>query len=221
METTLHRQLKALYAGADGRLEQPVEGFRIDVVRSGQLIEIQHGRLAAIRQKVARLLAAHCVLVVKPLVARKRIVRLDGRGGRLISVRQSPHRGGWLDLFHELVHWTSLFPHPRLALESLLVEIEERRYPGHGRRRRWRRGDHAVEDQRLVAVLDARRLSAPADLWHLLPDRPQEPFHTGHLASRLGVPRWVAQRVAYCLRQTGAATVCGKAGRAWLYRASA
>jgi hypothetical protein len=221
METTLHRQLKALYAGTDGLLEQPLAGFRIDVVRGEQLIEIQHGQLAAIRHKLTRLLADHRVLVVKPLVARKRIVRLDGRGGRPVSIRLSPRRGDWIDLFHELVHWTRLFPHPRLTLESLLVEIEERRYPGHGRRRRWRRSDHRVEDQRLVTVLDVRRLTTPDDLWALLPKWPAPPFHTGHLAASCGVPRWVAQRIAYCLRQTGAAAVCGKAGRAWLYRPAA
>ena len=44
-----------------------------------------------------------------------------------------------LDLFEELVHFTRVFPHPRLTLEVVLVEIEEWRYPGHGRRRRWRR----------------------------------------------------------------------------------
>jgi hypothetical protein len=221
METTLHRQLKALYAGTDGRLEQPVEGFRIDVVRGDELIEIQHGRLAAIRPKVACLLATHRVRVVKPLVARKRIFRLEGCGEQVASVRYSPHRGSWLDLFHELVHWTRLFPHPRLTLETILVEIEEWRTQGHGRRRQRRRRKDVVADQRLIAVREVRRLSVPADLWGLLPETPAPPFHTGHLAASLGVPRWVAQRVAYCLRQTGAAEVCGKTGRALVYRPAA
>src|SRR6185312_1868014 len=68
METMLHRQLKALYAGKAARMEERVAGYRIDAVRGEQLIEIQHGGLAAIRTKIGRLLQEHSVLVVKPLV---------------------------------------------------------------------------------------------------------------------------------------------------------
>jgi hypothetical protein len=98
------------------------------------------------------------------------------------------------------------------------VEIEERRYPGHGKRRRWRRRDFVVEDQRLVAVAGVERFATLADLWRLIPPGLAEPFHTGELAAALDVRRWVAQRIAYCLRKTGAADVAGKAGNAWLYR---
>jgi hypothetical protein len=43
------------------------------------------------------------------------------------------------------------------------------------------------------------------------------PFHTGQLAAELGVQRWIAQRMAYCLRQTGGLKLVGKHGGAWLY----
>ena len=42
----------------------------------------------------------------------------------------------YTDLFDDLVHFTRVFPHRRLTLEVPLVDIEEWRYPGHGRRRR-------------------------------------------------------------------------------------
>src|SRR5437868_324120 len=102
METTLHHQLKALYAGPQARLEQRVAGFRIDAIRDGQLIEIQHGGLAAIRRKIARLLEEHAVLVVKPLIIRKQLVSLSRRAGKELSRRLSPKQGTLLDLFHEL-----------------------------------------------------------------------------------------------------------------------
>jgi len=221
METTLHRQLKALYAGAEAQVEQRVDGFRIDAIRDGELVEIQHGGLAAIRGKIARLLNRHSVLVVKPLVARKELVKLTRRGGREISRRLSPKQATVLDLFDELVYFTCVFPHENLTLETPLVEIEERRYPGHGRRRRWRATDHVVEDQRLLAVRAVYRFRTAADLLALLPDKLPEKFHTGQLAELLAIRRWTAQRIAYCLRQTGAARVCGKAGNALLYRRAA
>lgn len=221
METTLHRQLKALYAGPDARVEERVDGFRIDAIRDGQLVEIQHGGLAAIRDKIARLLKRHDVLVVKPLVVHKQLVKLNRRGGRELSRRASPKRGGLLDVFDELVYFTRVFPHRRLILETPLIEVEELRYPGHGRRRRWRQSDHVVEDQRLVAVVGAHRFHTAADLFSVLPADLPESFHTGQLAAALGIRRRIAQRIAYCLRHTGAASACGKLGNAIVYQRAA
>jgi hypothetical protein len=221
METTLHRQLKALYAGAEARVEERVAGYRIDAIRGRQLVEIQHGGLAAIRGKISRLLEEHEVLVVKPLVARKQLVRLNKRSGKEVSRRLSPKQATLLDLFHELVYFTRVFPHPNLTLQVPLVEIEERRYPGHGRRRRWRKDDHVVEDQRLLTVHAVHTFRIAADLLELLPAKLPQPFHTGHLADGLGIHRWIAQRIAYCLRHTGAAAICGKAGNAVLYERAA
>jgi hypothetical protein len=217
METSLHRALKTHYAGVGQRTEVRVGAFRVDAIRDGRIIEIQHGSLAAIRDKVRQLVERRRVLVVKPIVAAKTIVKFadDGRSTR----RLSPKRGRLLDLFDELVYFTRVFPHPRLALEAALVEVEEWRQPGHGRRRRWRRGDHVVEDQKLVRLIETRRITTAADLWSLLPAGLPEVFHTGDLADLLEVRRPVAQKIAYCLRECGAARQVGKRGNAWLYEA--
>ena len=222
METSLHQQLKARYAGDGGETEVVLGRYRIDVIRreTGRddlLIEIQHGGLAAIRDKVRALLKKHPVLVVKPIVARKRLVKRASKGGEIVSSRLSPKRGVALDLFHELIHFTRAFPHKRLTIETPLVEIEEHRVPGHGRRRRWRKNDFVVEDQVLVEVLETHRYKTLSDLLTLLPPRLPKPFDTGQLAKGLKTDRWVAQRIAYCLRKTGAAEQVGKRGNALLY----
>ena len=219
METSLHRQLKSLYAAGDEPRTEVVLGeYRIDAINDDTLVEIQHGSLAAIRDKINALLARkHRVLVVKPIVASKTIIKQDARGGRIISRRLSPKRGTMLDLFHELVYFTQVFPHPLLTLETPLVEIEELRYPGHGRRRRWRKDDQVVEDQLLAGVLQTPQYETRDDLWRLLPAKLPKPFHTGDIAARLGVARWVAQRIAYCLVKCGATREVGKAGNARLY----
>ena len=217
METSLHRQLKAHYARPGAQFEVPVDGYRIDVVNGQTLVEIQHGSLAAIRDKLRTLLDNHTVHVVKPIVARKRLIKLKSKNGKVVSARWSPKRATLVNLFHELIYFTRVFPHRRLTLHVPLVEIEELRYPGHGRRR-WRRpGDFQVEDQQLVAVAQQHRFRTMNDLCKILPANLPSPFHTGHLADGLGVDRYVAQRVAYCLREMGGVRTVGKKGNAWLY----
>ncbi len=218
METSLHRALKDHYAADAGSCEVPVGPYRVDAVAGGRLIEIQHGALAAIRDKVATLLAEHRVVVVKPIVARKTLVKQSCRGGEVVGRRLSPKRGRPIDLFDDLVHFLSVFPHRRLTMEVPLVEIEEYRYPGHGRRRRWRTNDYQIEDQRLVALGDVLRFRRAADLATLIDCPLPDAFHTSHLAEGLAVTRWEAQRIAYCLRETGVFRQVGKRGNALLYR---
>jgi hypothetical protein len=217
METSLHRALKTLYAGPEAQFEVSLGGYRIDVVAEGRLIEIQHGSLSAIRDKVRALLEEHSVLVVKPIVVRKMLIKRAAKDGPIVSRRLSPRQGTRFDLFDELVHFTRAFPHPRLTLDVVLVDIEEWRYPGHGRRRRWRRNDHQVEDQKLMAVHETHRLQSAADLARLVACPLPRRFHTGDLAESLQIRRWIAQRITYCFRQMGVARQVGKQGNAWLY----
>lgn len=218
MEYSLHRELKARYGGEHGPQEVRLENFRIDAVADEVLVEIQHGSLAAIQNKVRRLLDNHRVLVVKPIVVGKRIVKRACQDGPVVHSRRSPKRGNVWDVFHELVYFTKAFPHPNLEVELAQVEIEEWRYPGHGRRRRWRRNDCVIEDQKLIKILATHRLREAADLTRLAPCKLPARFHTGHIATALGIDRWVAQRIAYCWRHMGAASVVGKQGNAVMYQ---
>jgi hypothetical protein len=113
-----------------------------------------------------------------------------------------------------------VFPHERLTLEVVLVDVEERRFPGRGKRRRRRRAgsDFQVEDQALVSIVASHSFATTADLWRVLPGRLPSEFHTGHLAERLNTPRWIAQRIAYCLREMKAVRIVGKQGNAILYQ---
>jgi hypothetical protein len=236
METSLHRDLKRLYAGKDAQFEVSLEGYRIDVVSGRCLVEIQHGSLAAIRDKIKALLRNHRVVVVKPIIVQKRLIRRSSKDGPVVAERVSPKRGTLLDIFDELVHFTRVFPHKRLTLEVPLVDIEEWRYPGHGRRRRWRIDDYQIEDQKLLAVHETYRFRSAADLampFFAKKNSPisvdsgitalplPRPFHTGHLAESLHIKRWIAQRVAYCFREMGAVREVGKQGNTRLYEFAA
>jgi len=217
METSLHHELKLLYADSPEDVEVRLGSFRIDAMAGKELIEIQHGGLSTIRDKVQRLLKAHRVRVVKPIVFRKTLVKRKSRRGKVIERRLSPKRGRLIDLFDDLVHFTRVFPHPRLTLEVILVEVEEWRFPGHGRRRRWRQRDFQIEDQKLVRIESQHVFRRAKDLAKIVPANVPMPFDTRDLAQSLEIKRWEAQKLAYCLRHTGAADQVGKRGNALLY----
>ncbi|RMF87491.1 MAG: hypothetical protein D6741_20500 [Planctomycetota bacterium] len=217
METSLHRQLKEQYAGARGRTEVTLGDYRVDVVRGKRLIEIQHGPLGVIRRKIAALLEEHSVTIVKPIVARKWLIKLTKKNGTVADVRRSPYRGSMLDVFEDLLHFMQVYPHRRLRLEVPFIDIEEYRYPRPKRRRRWSAPSHSVLDQRLIRVRETLTLETAGDLWAMIDADLPEPFHTRNLADALDIDRWKARRIAYCLFHAGAAERVGKRGNAYLY----
>jgi len=214
--TMLHHQLKTHYVRSTDRQEVLVDGFRIDAVdRRGRLIEIQCASLSAIRDKIRRLVETHQVIVAKPLAARKKITTLHRRGGEVVSSRYSPVRQTLSYVFKELVHF-GVFPHPRLQLDVLLTEQEEIRIPPH-ERSSWRK-KYSVEQRLLVAVQKHVKLKTPADLWNALDVQLPGQFTTADFADASGMPRWLAQKAAFCFRRMEFFDVCGKEGNAIIYR---
>ncbi len=215
METSLHRELKEFYCDDAAAREVSVRGYRIDAIVDGTLIEIQQASLAALRHKTKRLLETHAVTIVKPLCALKTIIRLKRKKGPVAWKRTSPRHETIYDMFDDLVHFVDVFPHPRLSLEVLLTEQEETRIP---KKKRWFRAkDFSVADRRLVAVRSRHVFHTNADLCHLLPACLADTFTTADIARLAKIPRWLAQKMAYCLRRTGAVAISGKRRNAVVY----
>lgn len=218
MATSLHQQLKQQYVADSDRHEVTLEGFRIDAVdRKGRLIEVQCASLAAIRDKIRTLLENHKVIVVKPLASRKRIVTLKAANGEPVSSRYSPIRQQASHIFLELVHF-GVFPHPRLQLDVVLTEQQEIRIPPTARSS-WKKR-YSVRDRMLVNVEQTIRLKTANDLWGILNVEVPEVFTTEDLATIAGIPRWLAQKAAWCFRRMDFLTVCGKRGNSLEYRMS-
>lgn len=221
METSLHKQLKLHYAASEAETEVTVDGFRIDAISaSGELVEIQHASLGALRGKTKKLLQGtkHSLRIVKPIIARKRVITLTRRGGEPKRSRMSPKRGSVLDFFEDFVHFSTVFPLRRLTLEIVLIEAEETRVD---RPKPTRRKKYSPIDQQLIQVHESIELRTKADLVRQLPvEHLPMPFDTAELAAAMQRPRWFAQKVAYCLRVTGAAKLAGKRGNSQLYRVS-
>jgi hypothetical protein len=215
-ERPLHASVKQWYARPGDRVEVPVDGYVIDLVRRGLLIEVQTRGFSPMKAKLTTLLArGHRVRVVHPIAVDRWIVKVDGEG-TLLGRRRSPRHGSLCDLVSELISFPELLAHPGFEVEVLLTEEEELRR--HEPARCWRRRGWTVVERRLLGVVDRVVVASPADLARLLPADLPPHFTTGDLAARLAQPRRVAQHLAYCLRRVGVIDPVGKRGHAVEYR---
>jgi hypothetical protein len=223
METSLHRQLKQNYARCEADIEVAIGRYRVDAIRDDELIEIQCASLSALRDKSRQLLRRHRLRIVKPVIVRTRIRRLDRVDGQVLSRRMSPKRGAIVDVFDDLIYFTRLFPHPNLTIEVVSVEVEQTRVPNRKRRRRWH-PDYRVQELTLERVVGQVEFREPRDLLSVIPwpDGPAS-FNTAELATLIDRPRWFAQKVAYVLRKTGAieAQMRNRSGVQYQFRSAA
>ncbi len=214
-EKPLHASLKEWYRKDGDDVEVPVDGFVIDLVSDGLLIEIQTRGFSSMRRKFDQLLDSHRMRLVHPVPATKWIVKLDEHGEQ-VSRRRSPKRGITADVCAELVSFPSLLSHPNFMLEVALVEEEEVRRPDA--KKGWRRGGYVIEERRLVLVSNTFAIGSPEELLDVLPANLPDPFTTADIASGLDRSRHLAQEVAYCLRVSGAVATVGRDRRGVLYR---
>jgi hypothetical protein len=214
-EKPLHAALKAWYAQPGDRFEVAVDGSIIDIVRGELLVEIQTRSFSSLKRKLESLTAGHPVRLVYPIAVEKWILRLSDDGSGQEGRRKSPKRGAIPELFRELVSFPQLICHPNFSLEVLLIQEEEVRQQGAARN--WRRRGWGTVERRLIRVLDRRLFATPADLAVLIPASLAEPFSTKELAEAISQPRWLAQKMIYCLRGMGAVSEAGKQGRSTTY----
>jgi len=214
-EQALHASLKEWYAEPGDRFEVPVDGFAIDIVRGELLIEIQTGGFSSIRRKLTRLLDDHRVLLVHPLPVEKWIVKRPRTKRDRETRRRSPKHCTPIDAFTEIVRLPKLLLHPNFEVELLLTHEEEvRSYDGT---KGWRKKGWVTDERRLLEVVGRERIASVADALAYVPDELEEPFDTKALGEAVDRPRWVAQKMAYCLRETGALEIAGKEGNSLLY----
>ena len=121
-ENALHAALKTWYAGDSGQVEVLLDGYLIDVVKDGQLVEIQTRSFSAIKSKLMDLVDRHPVRLVHPIALEKWIVHLPAQGENVLYRRKSPRRGRLEFLFSELIRFPELVAHPAFSLEVVFTQ---------------------------------------------------------------------------------------------------
>jgi hypothetical protein len=215
-EGPLHQALKSLYLETDGEEEVPVGSYVADVRGADQVLyEIQTGGFAPLKKKLAVLLESYTVVLVHPIAAVRYIVKLPDEVDGQASRRRSPKRGSVANIVEELVSIPHLLEHPNFEVEVVLIEEDEVRvYDPRVRRR----GGWRVVSRKLTSVLDRQRIRGREDLFSLVNGPLPEEFTTLDLARAMGQPRRLAQKLAYCLRESGAVVISGKSGNELRYQ---
>ena len=215
-ESSLHAALKDFYTRSEQDAQEvSVDGYLIDVVSGELLIEVQTGNFSALKEKLPVLLANHPLLLVHPIAQEKWIVRLAERGETPLKRRKSPRRGRVEHVFLELVRIPHLIRHPNFSLEVVMTREEElQREDGKGS---WRRKGRSIADRRLLEVVQRFRFDSAEDFLPFLPSSLPQAFTSRELGQALGVPRYLAQKMVYCLRTIGLIQRDGKRRRSYLY----
>ncbi|MFP3951753.1 MAG: hypothetical protein ACLFVP_06420 [Candidatus Bathyarchaeia archaeon] len=212
-ELSLHEQLKDNYSDGGG-VEETVDGYRIDVVHRGLLIEIQTANFSSIKPKLRDLLQEHRVRLVHPIPYMKWIIKLD-QDGKRVSRRRSPKRGKVEEVFYELVYIAEIPTDPNFELEVAMVNAEEFWMDdGEGS---WRRNNWSIHDRRLLNIRERHLFTSPSDYLRLLPKNLSNRFTTRQLLDKADISTKLARKMIYCLRKMGGLGIHGKNGRANIY----
>ena len=213
-ESSLHAQLKEWYQEPGDKIEVPIDGYIIDIVRKDLLIEIQTQNFSALRKKLTHLTKNHKVLLIYPIISDKWIIYQDASRSK-VSRRLSPKHCNHNNIFDELIYIPKLISNPNLSIETILVQIEEiHQKNGNGV---WRRKGWSLREKRLVKVKNWRTFHNPDDFLTQLPWDIDVPFSNYDLAKNLKQSIRLTRKMTYCLRKMGILRVVGKKGNMLLF----
>ncbi len=214
-EKSLHAELKDWLKIPGDKIETPIDGYIIDIVRGKLLIEIQTQNFSAIRKKLENLLKRYEVRLIYPIVQKKWIVCLDQTGAQVTRRRLSPKHNSYANIFEELIWIPHIIMNSNLSIEALIVHVEETRLNnGKGS---WRRKGWSIVDRKLVNIIDQKRFHEPKDFLTLIPKDLKFPFTNFELSKALKKSIGLARKMTYCLRKINNLKVIGKKGKAFLY----
>ncbi|UCH58337.1 MAG: hypothetical protein JSV61_08930 [Anaerolineales bacterium] len=209
-ETSLHASIKDWYAKPGDIIESQVDGYRIDIVRGDQLIEIQVKNFSRLKEKLAVLLANYKVRIIYPIPRIRWIHYADTQKRRL-----SPRKGKLEHIFQELVYITSELTNSNLSLELLFVHEEEiRQNDGLGS---WRRRGISIVDRKLLDIVDRVPFYFPASFQQMLETLHNQQFTTREIAKHRDISENLARKMVYCLWKTDLIAKIGKRGHHNLY----
>jgi hypothetical protein len=182
------------------------------------IIEIQTGNYSSIKTKITKLVSDYNLKLVFPITAEKWLLKYpEDKSGRVIT-RKSPKKSRKEEIFSELVSFPELLCSKRFSIEiAMAKEQKVRVYTGE---KLWRQHGWATVERQLLEIIETCTYQKPSDLLGLLPLNMPDCFTTGDITLEGKIPHWLAQKMAYSLRNMGTIVQIGKKGCSYLYSQS-
>ena len=188
-ETSLHRELKEIYAQKHkGNTEIEIENYICDIVcsdKNSTIIEIQTSNLSKLTKKIEKLTKFHKVKLIYPLATTTYLQRQD-ETGKILSKRKSPKKKNIYSIFGELFSLYKLFDNKNFSLSILLCEIciekivFENPVQTPNKTRRFRK-NWLTKDKKLISIKEEIVLKTKKDLQDLIPKEIPENFSSKDL----------------------------------------
>lgn len=215
-ESSLHNMLKFRYAGKTGNHEVEIGSYICDAVReNGEIVEIQTGNFAPLKNKVFNLALYNKVRIVHPIIKTKMIELYDA-DNHLIRKRKSPRKGTCWDLFKVLLYAPELAVTKNVIIELIPIDLcEIRKDDAKGS---WRRKGASVIDKIVSRSYESMILKTKKDYQVFIPFQKNETFTSQDLAKRSGISPVLAGKTLYTLTKIGFVSRIEKKGNAWVYK---
>ena len=215
-EKTVHAVLKAFYESDPEHQEIPVENFVADILRDGEIIEIQTRGFNKLRRKLDTFLKYYPVTIVYPIVHTKYLYWIDEETGEISSKRKSPKTGTIYDAVPELYKIKMYLNNPNLHLCLVLIDADEYRLLNGWSRDR-KRGSSRF-DRIPTELVDEFYIGGPADYKCFIPEGLSNGYTSKNFAKAARIPVGYAQTLLGILYSLNIVERTGKKGRAYTYR---
>jgi ribosomal protein S25 len=204
------------FAGKDGKHEVKIDSYTCDAVReNGEIIEVQTGSFAPLKDKVINLSLYNNVRIVHPIIITKTIELYDVEDN-LLRKRKSPRKGNPWDLFKVLLYAPELAVTKNIIIELVPIDLTEiRKDDGKGS---WRRKGVSVIDKIVSASYESIILKTKKDYQFFVPFLKDELFTSSDLAKKTKISPALAAKTLYTLTKIGLVFRVEKRGRSWIYK---
>ena len=217
-EHTLHLTFKYYFEPDKAYHEVRYGRYHADIMRDGEIIEIQTGAFAPLAKKLAILTDSVPVTVVHPIADEKRIVWIDPENGEMTGFRKSPAKESIYSVFRKVYSLRGLCSRKNISFLFPVISCEDyklrcgRTHEGkcHGAKRLDRMPTELKGEYRFRDATEFIKL--------LPPQFETEEFTVKKLAESLRIDNRDAHSFAKVLCFCGCAEICGKEGRADVYR---
>ena len=217
-EKTLHAVLKDYFQEDERFQEFTVDGYVADVVRGGEVVEIQTRDLYRLAPKISTFLVENRVTVVHPIALTKTVFWMDPETGECISQRKSNKKGKVIDILPELYGLRQFLVNEKFRICVLLLNVNEYRIlDGYGKDKKKRA---TKLDRYPTALIDEIYLENAEDYRRFLPDELPEAFASSDFRIAAKCDTFTAQRSLNILSQLGILECIGRRGRQKAYRIS-